>query len=100
MIKNNKMVLSYVLKHQQNKNLDEIVQILEENKFWEVFPPKEVEVLSWQVLIGLGHVVTLAFNPELLRTVNLSIEKGAWGAFDTTAYATYDYMNQWKSKKE
>lgn len=90
------MILTYVLKHQQNRSLDELALVLEKNMFWEIFPPKEVEVLNWQVLIGLGHIVTLSFEPSLLRTVNLSVEKGAWGAFETEAYATYDYMEHRK----
>lgn len=95
-MKENKMILTYVLKHQQNRSLDELALVLEKNKFWEIFPPKEVEVLNWQVLIGLGHIVTLSFEPSLLRMVNLSVEKGAWGAFETEAYATYDYMEHRK----
>src|SRR4051812_34741593 len=31
-----------------------------------------------------------------LRTLNMSIEKGAWGAFKTEFYPTYDYVPVWK----
>ncbi|SHG03381.1 hypothetical protein [Pedobacter caeni] len=97
-MKTDKMTLTYILKHQQNKNLEEISSILARNHFWDIFPPQGVEVLNWQVLIGLGHLVTLCFHPAQLRAVNLAIERGAWGAFDTEAYATYDYLNVWKDK--
>lgn len=97
-MKTDKMTLTYILKHQQDKNLDEISGILESNHFWDIFPPQGVEVLNWQVLIGLGHLVTLSFHPTQLRAVNLAVERGAWGAFDTEAYATYDYLDVWKDK--
>lgn len=93
-----KMTLTYLLKHQQHRNLDAITEIMNNNNFWEIFPPENVEVLSWKVLIGLGHLITLKFPPSQLREVNLSIEKGAWGAFDTEAYSTYDYFDIWKEK--
>jgi hypothetical protein len=42
-------------------------------------------------MMGIGQVVTLRFPPAKLRDVNLQIEHGAWGAFRTEFYATYDY---------
>lgn len=99
MEENNKIVVSYILKHQQDKNLDSISEILDANKFWQVFPSPNVEVLSWNVLVGLGHLITLRFAPSQLREVNLAIEKGAWGAFNSEAYLTYDYLEVWKQKR-
>jgi hypothetical protein len=99
MEENDKIVVSYILKHQQDKNLDSISEILEGNKFWQIFPSPNVEVLSWNVLVGLGHLITLRFAPSQLREVNLTIEKGAWGAFNSEAYITYDYMEVWKQKR-
>jgi hypothetical protein len=43
-------------------------------------------------MMGIGQVVTLRLPPEKLREVNVSIEKGAWGAFRTEFYVTCDYM--------
>jgi hypothetical protein len=94
-----KILLTYILKHQQDKNLTSIIDILNKNSFWEIFPPKDVEILSWNVLIGLGHVVVLRFSASRLREVNLSLEKGAWGAFNTEAYSTYDYTDALEEKK-
>jgi hypothetical protein len=34
---------------------------------------------------------TLREPPDKLRAVNLAIEHGAWGAFRTEFYATYDF---------
>jgi hypothetical protein len=42
-------------------------------------------------MMGIGQVVTLKIAPKDLRTLNLSIERGAWGAFSTEFYPTYDY---------
>ena len=84
------MLITVFLKHQQDKNLSEIGTILEKNKFWEQFPPKSATVVSWYVMMGIGQVVTLKIPGGTLRELNLSIEKGAWGAFDTEFYPTYD----------
>jgi hypothetical protein len=92
------MKLTYILKHQQDKNLDSISDVLDQNKFWEIFPGRNVEIVSWKVLIGLGHMITLKFLPGQLREVNLAVEKGAWGAFHTEAYSTYDYMDIWRDR--
>jgi hypothetical protein len=35
-----------------------------------------------------------------LRDVNLTLEKFAWGAFDTEFYATYDFRPVWQKLKE
>jgi hypothetical protein len=51
-----------------------------------------VRVVSWYILMGVGQVVTLELPPSKLREVNRMIEKGAWGAYRTEFYPTYDYM--------
>jgi hypothetical protein len=35
-----------------------------------------------------------------LREVNLQIEHGAWGAFRTEFYPTYDYRPVWEAAKK
>jgi hypothetical protein len=94
------MMLTIVLKHDQSKTLDQIQQHLKETGFDKSFPPKGIEVISWYVIMGIGQVVTLRFPAERLREVNLSIEHGAWGAYHTEFYATYDYMPVWKSQQQ
>jgi len=84
------VMITVFLKHQQDKNLSEIGEVLEKNKFWEQFPPKSAAVVSWYVMMGIGQVVTLKIPGGELRNLNLSIEKGAWGAYDTEFYPTYD----------
>ena len=63
------------------------------------FPPAGVEVVSWYVMMGIGQVVTLRVPPEKLREVNLVVENGAWGAYRTEFYATYDYKPIWEEQR-
>ena len=94
------MMLTIFLKHDQSKTLDEINQHLKATGFTEKFPPADAEVVSWYVMMGIGQVVTLRFPAEKLRDVNLAIEHGAWGAYRTEFYPTYDYMPVWKASKQ
>ncbi|GEO02775.1 hypothetical protein AAE02nite_04390 [Adhaeribacter aerolatus] len=91
-------MITIFLKHQQDKNLKEIQKVQESNKLWEIFPPKEARVVSWYVMMGIGQVVTVKIPASALRTLNLAIENGAWGAFDTEFYPTYDYVPVWQSR--
>jgi len=93
------VMVTIFLKHQQDKSLKEINAKLDANKFHEMFPPKFARVVSWYVMMGIGQVVTLKFPASKLREVNLTLENGAWGAFDTSFYPTYDYMPVWKSQQ-
>lgn len=86
------ILLTVILKHQQDKNLDSIQAISFQNKMYDLFPPKEAKIVSWTVAMGLGQIVTLKFPAKYLRSVNLAIEKGVWGAFNTEIYATYDFL--------
>lgn len=90
------LLLTIFLRHDQSKPLDEINAQLDRTGFRKNFPPEGVEVVSWYVMMGIGQVVTLRLPPEKLRAVNLAIEKGAWGAFRTEMYATYDYRPIWE----
>src|SRR3954471_22976668 len=94
------IMITVFLKHQQDKSLTEIQKKQEENKLWDMFPPKQSRVVSWYVMMGIGQVVTLKIPAKELRTLNLSIEKGEWGAFSTEFYATYDYMPVWKAAQK
>lgn len=91
------VMITIFLKHQQDKSLTEIRKKQEENKLWEIFPPKEARVISWYVMMGIGQVVTVKIQAGALRTLNLAIENGAWGAFNTEFYPTYDYAPIWRN---
>jgi hypothetical protein len=77
--------------------LDEINAYLKQTGFDKNFPPPGTEVVSLYVMMRIGQVVTLRFPPEKLREVNLAIEHGAWGAFRTEFYPTYDYNSVWEA---
>ena len=94
------ILLTVMLKHQQDKNLSEINARLEQTGFWKAFPPDGVEVVSWYVMMGIGQVVTLKVPATRLRDVNLAIERNAWGAFSTEFYPTYDFRPVWEKLKE
>lgn len=90
------ILVTVVLKHQQDKNLPEIRRILEAQGFWDIFPPQDVRVISWTIAMGLGHVILMQMPAGAERRLNLALENGAWGAFDTEIYLTYDYKSVWE----
>ena len=92
-IDTDKILVTVVLKHQQDKSLSELQKKMDENRFWQSFPPKGMEIDSWYVMMGLGQVITLKVAPKDLRTLNLAIEKSAWGIFDTNIYPTYEFKD-------
>ncbi|GAB4017375.1 hypothetical protein [Spirosoma koreense] len=91
------VMVTIFLKHQQDKSLKQIQEIQTQNKFPDMFPPKEARVVSWYVMMGIGQVVTVRIPAKHLRTLNLSIENGAWGAYTTEFYPTYDYVPIWQN---
>ena len=94
------ILLTIFLRHDQSKTLPEINAQLDRTGFHEKFPPPRTEVVSWYVMMGIGQVVTLRVPPERLRDVNLAIENGAWGAYRTEFYATYDYRPVWEAQRK
>jgi hypothetical protein len=86
------MLMTVVLRHDQTKTVDEINAQLDKTGFRKMFPPEGVEIVSYNIVMGIGHVITLRVPPEKLRPLNLSIEKGAWGGFRSEFYPTYDYL--------
>ena len=89
------VMVTIILKHQQDKNLPEIRRVLEAQGFWEIFPPEDARVVTWTLAMGLGHIITLQVPAGSIRRVNLALENGAWGAFDTDIYLSYDYQKVW-----
>mgnify|MGYP000069204465 CR=1 FL=1 len=94
------MLLTVILRHDQSMTLDEISEHLRKTSFWENFPPNGVDVVSWNIAMGVGHIITLRLPPSRLREVNLAVEKRAWGAFRTEFYPTYDYKTIWTSSRK
>jgi hypothetical protein len=93
------ILLTIFLRHDQSRPLPELNAQLDKTGFHERFPPAGVDVVSWYVMMGIGQVVTLRVPPEKLREVNLVVENGAWGAYRTEFYATYDYKPIWDEQR-
>ena len=89
-IRNDSIMITIMLKHHQDKNIDELIEIREKNGFTEKFPPASAKVISWYVMMGIGQVVTVRIPASELRALNISVERSVWGAFSTEFYPTYD----------
>ena len=83
-------LLTVYLKHDQTMNIAEINGIAASNRLNEIFPPEGVEIVDHYVFMGLGQVIVLRVPPDRLRMVNIALERGAWGAYQTEFYPTYD----------
>ena len=84
------MLLTVFLKHDQSMNNIQRRALLDASGFNDLFPPDGVEIVDHYVMMGIGQVIVLRFPPDHLRRVNLAIENGAWGAYQTEFYVTYD----------
>ena len=87
---NDTMMVTVFLKHDQTMNNDQRAELLRDTGFNEMFPPEGVEIVDHYVMMGIGQVIVMRFPPNLLRILNLAIERGAWGAYQTEFYVTYD----------
>ena len=93
------MLMTVVLRHDQSKTVDEINAHLDKTGFRKNFPPEGVEIMSYNIVMGIGHVITLRLPADKLRPVNLAIERGAWGAFRSEFYPTYDYLQIYQGQR-
>ncbi|WP_064117626.1 hypothetical protein [Pseudomonas fluorescens] len=88
----NAMMLTVFLKHDQTRPLSELKAQLTQQGFYKTFPPAGVEVVSWNIMMGIGQVVTVRFPASRLAEVNLALESTAWGSYRTEFYPTYDFQ--------
>lgn len=86
------IMLTVFLRHDQSQNLDQLQRTLAERNWWERFPPEGVEIVSWNVVMGIGQIVTLRLPPGKLAAVNVELERSAWGVFTTEIFPTYDFV--------
>jgi hypothetical protein len=93
------MLLTVFLRHDQTKTVDEINAHLDKTGFRKNFPPEGVEIVSYNIVMGIGHVITLRLPADKLRAVNLAIERGAWGGFRSEFYPTYDYLQIYQGQR-
>jgi hypothetical protein len=87
----NAILLTIFLKHDQSRPLSELNAQLERQGFYKKFPPEGMEVVSWNIVMGIGQVITLRLPATRLREVNRVLEETAWGAYRTEFFPTYDY---------
>ena len=85
------ILVTVILRHDQSKNLDEIMSYLQETGFYREFPPEGSELVSWVVAMSYGFIIQLRVEPSDLRTLNRFFEQKAWGAFQYEAYPSYDF---------
>ena len=83
-------LLTVFLKHDQTMNNVERAVLLDNSQWRETFPPDGVEIVDHYVMMGIGQVIVMRVPPERLRLLNRVIERGAWGAYQTEFYVTYD----------
>ena len=95
-----KIMLTVILRYDESKTLDEIDDHLAKTGFIKNFPPEGVEIVSYYIVMGIGHVITLKLPPDKLREVNVAFEKGVWSAFRTEFYPTYDYVRIFNDLKQ
>jgi hypothetical protein len=85
------LLVTVILRHDQSKNLDEIMAHLKETGFYRDFPPEGCKLVSWVVAMSYGFIIHLQVEPSALRTLNRYIEQKAWGAFRYEVYPAYDF---------
>src|SRR5258708_27830707 len=83
-----KIMLTVILRHDQSKTLDEIDDHLAKTGFIKNFPPEGVEIISYHIVMGIGHIITLRLRPGKLNEVNDAFEKEVCRAFRNTFYPT------------
>ena len=87
----NAMLLTVFLKHDQSRPLAELNAQLAKQGFYKAFPPPGMEVVSWNVVMGIGQIIVLRLPASRIREVNRVLEDTAWGAYRTEFYPAYDY---------
>jgi hypothetical protein len=73
------IMLTIFLKHDETRPLAELNAQLEKQGFYKAFPPAGLEVVSWNIVMGIGWVVTLRLPASRLREVNGILETTALG---------------------
>ena len=95
----NALMLTVFLKHDQSRPLAELRNQLEKQEFFKAFPPAGVEVLSWNITMGIVHVIVLRLPASRLAAVNLALENTAWGPYKTEFFPTYDYREIYQAAR-
>ena len=96
-----KIMLTVILRHDQTLTLDEINDHLEKTGFRKTFPPDGVEILSYNIVMGIGHIVTLRFPRPINSAKSISPSSMAFGApSEQNSIPTYDYLKVFYDTKK
>ena len=87
----NAILLTVFLKHDQSRPLSELNAQLAKQNFYKAFPPEGIEVVSWNVVMGIGQIIVLRLPATRIREINRVLEDTAWGPYRTEFFPTYDY---------
>ncbi|PZP40064.1 MAG: hypothetical protein DI598_19550, partial [Pseudopedobacter saltans] len=82
-IHNDSMMMTVFLKHIQDAPVDSIQARVMRQGFYDKLNKVHTRILSWNVVMGIGQIITLKFKPQYIRQVNQVFEGGAWGGFHT-----------------
>src|SRR6202048_2668114 len=63
----NAVMLTVFLKHDQSRPLSELNAQLERQGYYKAFPPAGIEVVSWDIMMGIGQGVTLRLPAARVR---------------------------------
>ena len=89
---NDSVMVTVVLRHLQENPVDSIQTRVMKQKFYQKLSKSHSRIVSWNVVMGIGQIITLRFKPEYTREVNQVFESGAWGGFKTEFYPSYDFL--------
>ncbi|GEJ44329.1 hypothetical protein CRS_09370 [Chryseobacterium sp. ON_d1] len=89
---NDSMMVTVILRHMQENPVDTIQARVMKQKFYQKLNKSHAHIISWNVVMGIGQIITLRFKPEYTREVNQVFESGAWGGFKTEFYPSYDFL--------
>lgn len=93
------VMVTIILRPNQDMSVNEIQQQMLENGFWKIFPPDGADVVSWYAVMGVGQIVTVRIPAIKLSELNDALSGAAWGAYTTEVYPAYDYMPVFKDMK-
>lgn len=86
----NAILLTVVLRHDQSRPLGELNAQLARQNFYKAFPPEGIEVVSCNVVMGIGQIIVRRLPAGRLREINRVLEDTAGGPYRTAFYPTYD----------
>lgn len=89
----NALLLTVFLRHDQSRSLSELRAQLHKQDFFKSFPPPGVEVVSWNITMGIGHIIVLRLPASKLVALNMALESTAWGPYKTEFFPSYDYRD-------